>query len=180
MTVPRATPVVAALAAATALAGAGCGGDDEAGTTGGGGAGVASTGATSGTAPSTDAPTQPEPGGGRRGETERARTPESQVDGGPGDEIPASGPADFTGRGGRVGPRVVRVPPFLGIGVTLRSADGRAYGLRVAGRTLRVGGSKRTASVRLEGLRPGRSYAGAATAGNEGKVRIVASAEPGP
>ena len=38
-----------------------------------------------------------------------------------------SSQALFTGRGGRLTPRVVRVPPFIAIRVELRSADGATY-----------------------------------------------------
>lgn len=108
----------------------GCGGDEEAKrpreppargeTTGSGPTAPVPTA----TAPSATAPpsseARPRPGKSRR------EDPES-VTGGVGDEEAARAPAMFTGRGGRITPRVVRVPPFLGIAVEVRSADGRDY-----------------------------------------------------
>jgi hypothetical protein len=85
----------------------------------------------------------------------------------------------LTGRGGRIRPRIVRVPPFISVQVVLRSGDGRSYRLRIGGRTLRAGGALGSTSVSLDGLRPGRAYEG--TEPNTGvKVRVEASAEPGP
>ncbi|MEX2253695.1 MAG: hypothetical protein WD649_06030 [Thermoleophilaceae bacterium] len=168
---------LAALALGAALGVAGCGDDEETDgrATEGAGAESATTTTRSGTTADTTAGTEESTGAAH----DDAGSREDEVPGGPGDEIPASGPADFTGRAGRIGPLLVRVPPFLGIGVTLRSVDGRDYGLRIGGKTLRVGLSKRTASARLEGLRPGRSYKGSVL-DRGGTVRIEASAEPGP
>jgi hypothetical protein len=75
----------------------------------------------------------------------------------------------FTGRGGKITPRVIRVPPYLAIRAELRSADGRRYTIRFGGRELRSGGS-----LELDGLRPGARLKGS------GGVVIEASAEPGP
>jgi hypothetical protein len=172
---PTGCALMGALVLAPALALAGCGGDDGEATTDAG-TGAATTDTSGGTTGRRGS--EPPPAERQAGEP-RSPTGEDEVPGGPGDEIPARGPADFRGRAGRVGPLVVRVPPFLGIGVTLRSADGRDYGLRIGGKTLRVGGLKRSASATLEGLRPGRSYRGAVLEGG-GTVRIEASAEPGP
>jgi hypothetical protein len=73
----------------------------------------------------------------------------------------------------------VRVPPFISVEVVLRSADGQSYGLRIGGRTLRAGGALGSASVKLDGLRAGKAYVG--TELDTGvKVRVEASAEPGP
>jgi hypothetical protein len=109
-------------------------------------------------------------------ETE-ARSPEDQP-GGAGDEVPARSQALFTARGGRIGPPLVRVPAFIAIRVELRSADGRAYSLRIGGRTLRVDGDVDSVSAEFDGLRPGRTLTGVASGG--GRVRVEASAEPGP
>ena len=85
----------------------------------------------------------------------------------------------FTGRGGRITPRVVRVPPFISVRVVLRSADGQEYRLRIGGRTLRAGGALGSSSLTLDGLRAGRSYRG--TELDTGvAVRVEATAEPGP
>ena len=87
-------------------------------------------------------------------------------------------PASFTGRGGKVSPRTVHVPPYIAVLVGLRSSDGRSYELRFPGALVRVGPAKRTDSALLRGLRPGRSVSGTQPGG--GTVRIVANAEPGP
>lgn len=85
----------------------------------------------------------------------------------------------MTGRGGRISPRLVRVPPFISVEVVLRSGDGQSYGLRIGGRTLRAGGALGSASVRLDGLRAGAAYVGTEL-DTGAKVRVEASAEPGP
>ena len=99
--------------------------------------------------------------------------------GGAGDEEPARSEAVLTGRGGRITPAVVRVPPFIAIRVELRSADGRSYGLVFGGETLGVRGGPTSVSTTLDGLRPGRAYNGRPKGGGS-PVRIEASAEPGP
>ena len=99
--------------------------------------------------------------------------------GGAGDEEEARVPAQLTGRGGRITPRVVRVPPFLAIRVTLRSADGRAYGIRVGRKQVRTGGQVTSATLEIDGLRPGAAVT-AEPVGEGNPVRIVANAEPGP
>ncbi len=106
------------------------------------------------------------------------RSPTSPEDGpgGAGDEQPASSQALFTGRGGRVQPRLVQVPPFIAVRVELRSADGRAYRLRFGGRSIAVGADRRSASSTFDGLRPGRRLVDTRAA----RVTIEASAEPGP
>src|SRR2546425_9731194 len=55
-------------------------------------------------------------------------SPENQP-GGAGDEEPIRTQALVTGRGGRISPRVVRVPPLIAVRLELRSGDGRSYGL---------------------------------------------------
>jgi hypothetical protein len=106
-------------------------------------------------------------------------SPEDQP-GGAGDEEPARVQALFTGRGGRITPRLVRVPPFIAVRLALRSADSRDYGLRFGGRgVVRTGRRSITVSTTLEGLRPGVSIVGVPV-GAGGRVRIVADAEPGP
>ena len=105
-------------------------------------------------------------------------TPPSPEDrpGGAGDEQPASSQALFTGRGGRVRPRLVQVPPFIAIRVELRSGDGRAYRFRFGRRSIAVGADRRSDSHTFDGLRPGRRLVGSGA----GRVVIEASAEPGP
>jgi hypothetical protein len=104
-------------------------------------------------------------------------SPEDQP-GGAGDEVPARSLAQFTGSAGRITPRLVRVPPYISIRVELRSADGEAYELSVAGRSIRVGSAVASASTVLDGLRPGAAYTLRSAAGR--RVRVEASAEPGP
>ena len=113
-----------------------------------------------------------EPGSGGTG----GAAPGEEQEGGAGDELEASSQALFTGRGGRIRPTRVRVPPFIAIRVELRSADGRPYGLRFGKRAIVVGGRRKSASLTLEGMRPGRRLRGSGSA----RVVIEASAEPGP
>jgi hypothetical protein len=105
------------------------------------------------------------------------KSPESQP-GGAGDEEPIGVDAAFTGRGGKVTPGIVRVPPFIAVTVTLTSADGRPYAVEIGGQQLAVGPGRKHASVRLDGLRQGASYPGRVQ--GDGNVEIQASAEPGP
>jgi hypothetical protein len=115
-------------------------------------------------------------------ETEPSTSPEDQP-GGAGDEEPARTLAMFTGEGGRIIPRVVRVPAFISIRIELRSADGREYGLAFATATSRVrisvSGALGSASSTLDGLRPGQAVTGTPI-GTGTPVRIEATAEPGP
>jgi hypothetical protein len=149
----------------------GCGGDDE------------PTDSAAKPTPKTDTSTQerstplePAP------KTDRAvpkTSPEDTQTGGAGDEEPARSQALLTGRGGRIAPSVVRVPPYISIRVELRSADGRAYQLRFGRRRIRAGGQVSSASASFPGLRPGKALVGRPVgAGN--RVRIEANAEPGP
>jgi hypothetical protein len=184
----RARTPPAALAAALVLALAGCGGDDEdsAATT------EAQPAPTSEPAPTateeTEAATaeteaerpepQPEPAEPEPAETEPPVSPEDQP-GGAGDEEPARSLALFTGEGGRITPRAIRVPAFISIRVELRSQDGREYGLRFGNDTIRVSGGLSSASTTIDGLRPGEAVVGTPT-GPGNRVRIEATAEPGP
>lgn len=97
--------------------------------------------------------------------------------GGAGDEQPISSQALLTGRGGKIAPRRVRVPPFIAIRVELRSADGAVYALRFGKRVIRVNADTPSVSTTFDGLRPGRRLSGT---GGSGSVLIEASAEPGP
>jgi hypothetical protein len=98
--------------------------------------------------------------------------------GGAGDEEAIGIDAEFSGRGGKLTPRVVKVPPFIAVTVKLTSTDGRDYQLQIAGQRLTVGAARKTDSVRLAGLHQGGVYRGRLAGG--GTVRIEASAEPGP
>jgi hypothetical protein len=125
-------------------------------------------------------------------ETIRERTTETQPEtepptetspesmpGGAGDEEPARTLALFTAKGGRITPRVVRVPPFIAVKVELRSADGASYSLRFGDTAITAGGQLSSVSTTLDGLRPGGAIVGRPQgAGNP--VRIEATAEPGP
>ena len=150
----------------------------------GGGAKQQGTGERASTTPRATAPRSRSTGTAGAGATTQPRTgggpksPEQQP-GGAGDEEPARVPASFSGRGGRISPRTVHVPPYIAVQVQLRSGDGRDYGLRFPGALVRVGPGKRVDSALLEGLRPGRSVSGTPMGGGS-PVRIVANAEPGP
>jgi len=161
---------------------AGCGGDDEPEAT------TAET-LTTPTAPETETEepeTETETAPATTIETETTPTddeppstsPEDQP-GGAGDEEAARTLALFTGRDGRIVPRLIRVPAFISVRVELRSADGREYGLDFDGETLSVGGGLGSVSTTFDGLRPGGVLAGRPIgAGNP--VRVAATAEPGP
>lgn len=168
----RALAFGAPLFAAALLAG--CGGDDE---------DAAGTGTSTSSGPPTRTVTSPARTAPERAETAPAKrdakkqpeSPEEQP-GGAGDEQPVRSEVVLTGRGGRIGPLLVKVPPFVSIRVLLRSADGRRYLMRVGGRVLKAGLDV-PSSATFDGLRPGRRLVGAAVSG---KVVIEASAEPGP
>jgi hypothetical protein len=134
------------------------------------------------TEPETEAETETESETETEAETETEIEPETSPEeqpGGAGDEEPARSLALFTGENGRVRPRVVRVPAFISIRVELRAKDGNPYGLRIDGRSLSVSGGLSSVSSTLDGLRPGDAYVGTLT-GAPGRVRIEATAEPGP
>jgi hypothetical protein len=97
--------------------------------------------------------------------------------GGAGDEQAAETLALLTGENGAITPAVVRVPAFISVRVELRSADGGAYELRFGDKTIEVGDGLSSRSTTFEGLRPGAKLVGTGTGG---KVRIEATAEPGP
>jgi hypothetical protein len=124
------------------------------------------------TQPNPATETQPNDGNGQPGSA-TGTSPEDQQ-GGAGDETPAETPALFTGNGGQITPRVVRVPAYISILVLLRSGDGARYGLTFDGQPIEAGGK----GVRLDGLKPGAKVVGKSSTGAE--VRIEATAEPGP
>jgi hypothetical protein len=111
-------------------------------------------------------------------EPEPAESPEDEP-GGAGDEEPARTLALLTADNGRIAPRVVRVPAFISIQLELRSKDGREYALRFGDVTIRAGGGLNSSSTTIDGLRPGEAIVGKPT-GPGNRVRIVATAEPGP
>ena len=151
----------------------GCGGDDDADSTAPAATARTETEETASTP--TEARTEAEPA---ETEAETSEEPEAQP-GGAGDEEPARTLALFTGRGGRIAPRVVRVPAFISVQLELRSADGATYALRFGDTTITAGGELNSVSTTIDGLRPGEAITGKAD-GKGTDVRISATAEPGP
>jgi hypothetical protein len=110
----------------------------------------------------------------------KGKSPESQP-GGAGDETPIATQALFTGKGGKVSPSRIRVPPFIAVKVVLQAKDEKAYTLLVGGKEVAVGEGRTEASVRLDGLRAGAKYVARNQFGNKpATLVIVANAEPGP
>jgi hypothetical protein len=156
----------------------GCGGDDEGASTAPAGTTQAET-ATTESAPTETAQNPSETAEAPSETAPQPTTTPEDMPGGAGDEEPARTLALFTARGGRITPRVVRVPPFIQVQVELRSADGQTYGLRFGDTTITAGGELNSVSTRIDGLRRGEAITGTPTgAGNP--VRIEATAEPGP
>ena len=116
------------------------------------------------------------PGGPQPGDVAPDPNPEDEpVD--PEAEEPVRSEAVFTGRGGRISPSRVNVPPYIAVHVILESADGGNYQLSVEGETLAVGPDRRSERVQLDGLRPQDRYVATA----DGRRLVVsATAEPGP
>ena len=147
-----------------------CGGDDEEETT------AETVPTTTAPAPVTTPPKEVPGGkGGDEGDEEPLTVPEEEQQG---DEEPIRSEAVFTGNGGRLTPREIRVPAFIAIRVILRASDGGSYTLKIGGETLSIGGGGTGLDeVDLDGITPNKSYKGTSPQGN---VRVVASAEPGP
>jgi hypothetical protein len=164
--------LLAAGLVALALAAAGCGGDDEPASSTPTATAETEAEATATVTTPTDTQTETAPAE-TTPATPTETSPEDQP-GGAGDEEPARTLALFTGRGGRITPRLVRVPPFISIEVRLRSADGGAYALRFGSVTVQAGEGHT-----FDGLRPGESLVGR-PAGQGNRVAISATAEPGP
>jgi hypothetical protein len=131
------------------------------------------------TSPSGGAASAPStsPGGSTAGTGSTTQPSESSSNQQGGGSEPVRAPAMLTGRAGRITPTSVAVPPYIAVEISLASADGGAYRLSVAGKTLSVSASRRNASVTLPGLRPGSTYS--ATGGGQ-TISITPSAEPGP
>jgi len=155
---------------------AGCGGDGKKATDAGTGTSDIPPTRTV-TVPAQTTP-KPNPSGGSTAKPGRKKpgSPENQP-GGAGDSEPIRSEVALTGRGGRIGPLLVKVPPFVSIRIRLRSADGKPYLLRFGRRIVKAGLTAARSSVTLDGLRPGRRLVGSAVSG---RVVIEASAEPGP
>ena len=159
------------------LALAGCGGDDEEPPASSETETATETQAeTTETTETVPAPTAEEPQAPT--ETEVPTSPENGP-GGAGDEEPARTLAMFTGEGGRITPRVIRVPAFISIRIELASADGLEYALKFEGETIRVSGGLASVSTTIDGLRQGESVVGTPV-GRGNRVRVEATAEPGP
>jgi hypothetical protein len=154
---------------------AGCGGDDEGGSSSppaGGGFPTARSPTVTLAAPPPSIATAPE------AEPPSTSTSPESAPGGGGDEEPARTEVTFTGVRGGVTPRHAGVAPYIAVRITLASKDGSTHMLVIDGKTLAVGGTRKSAFVQLPGLPPGRSYKGVADAGTT--IRVVSSSEPGP
>jgi hypothetical protein len=168
------------LATVFALGLAACGGDDE---DEGGNTSAGTTTEQTGTATTETTPTvteTTETGGGEAeggGAKPPSTVPSEDQEGGAGDEVPASSQALVTGNGGKLSPGTVRVPPFIAIRVQLRSADGVEYELTGGGKTIKAGGEIQSAGTTFDGLRTGEKLV---LTGPQGKVTVIANAEPGP
>jgi hypothetical protein len=160
---------------------AGCGGDDEDEPSAGTDTSAETTEETTATEqdettteeaePDPETETLPDDGDGTSG-------PENGP-GGAGDEEPAQTLALFTGENGRISPSVVRVPAYISIRVEVHSGDGAEYGLTFDGETIKVSGGLGSVSTTIDGLRPGAKIVGTPI-GASNRVRIEATAEPGP
>ena len=124
---------------------------------------------TSSTSPQSGSQTQPPPA---TTSTTASRSEEQS-----GDETPISTQALFTGRGGRITPRRIQVPPFIAVTVGLRSADGKTYSIEVNGRGMATNGR---AQIKLPGLRAEDRYLVKNRSGTPATLVIEATAEPGP
>jgi hypothetical protein len=165
-------------AVALALLLAGCGGDDEKASTSSDRTTTSEARSNTATA-TTETEGQTQTSGTTETQTGSTETSPEDQQGGAGDEQPAYTLALFTGRGGRISPRVIRVPAFISIRVELRSADGKEYGLAFGTKTLKVSGGLSSVSTTLDGMRSGAAVAGTPLGTGNG-VRIEATAEPGP
>jgi hypothetical protein len=168
------------LATVFALGLAACGGDDE-DDNGATGYGAGTKTEQTDTATTETTPTETtgtETGGETEGGGAKppSTSPEEQ-EGGAGDEEPIRVPATFTFTRAGVRPPVVAVPAFLAIRVQLRSADGVEYELTGGGKTIKAGGEIESAGTTFDGLRTGEKLV---LSGPQGKVTVIANAEPGP
>jgi hypothetical protein len=157
---------------------AGCGDDESASTTG-----ADATPTETQIDTETEALTETEIETETEAETVTTRTSTSPEDqpGGAGDEEPARSQALFTGKGGRITPAVVKVPPFIAIRVELRSVDGKGYSLDFGnGKGVMTSQQIASSSTQFPGLRPDQKLVGRPLGELGNSVTVVASAEPGP
>ena len=135
------------------------------------------------TATETEPETETEAEAETEDETETSQTGETtspeDEQGGAGDEEPARTLALFTASNGRITPRVIRVPSFISVRVELRARDGNAYALSFPGPDDRGQRRARLGVVHARRAAPRRGRGGAGARG-PGRVRIEATAEPGP
>lgn len=166
----RARRFFSAGALALILALAGCGDDDE--------KPAAATAPTGTETSATVRTTATEPAGKTTPDVPSATvtSPEDKP-GGAGDEVPAQSQALITGKGGKLSPLRVQVPPFIAVKLVLVSADGERYQLANATTTIAAGRGIKSASATLDGLKTGERVV---LKGPQGDVLIEASAEPGP
>jgi hypothetical protein len=157
---------------------AGCGGDDE--------KGASSTvervyrAPTAGQTTPEDLPVSPTPPKpiAPTSTTPAPAKPPSTAETVPGGSEPARTELRFTGTSAGIKPRQAAVAPYIAVQVTLTSTDGSSHRLTIGGKTLKVGGTRKSEFVTLPGLRPGASYAGRADGG--ATVRVRSTSEPGP
>jgi hypothetical protein len=97
---------------------------------------------------------------------------------GGGGQEPARTELVFTASRSGISPKQAGVAPYIAVRITLASKDGSSHMLVVAGKTLSVGGVRKSAFVELPGLPPGRTYK--ALADGRTSIRILSSSEPGP
>jgi hypothetical protein len=96
----------------------------------------------------------------------------------PGGSEPARTEVTFAATSAGVKPLQAGVAPYISVKVTLESKDGSSHTLTIAGKTLKVGGTRKSEFVTLPGLRPGAAYRGRVD--GRKTVRILSTAEPGP
>jgi hypothetical protein len=145
---------------------------------GGGGGGSTQTTTAAQPAPSTStSTTTPQSGSATVAPPTTSKTTSSTAEQQSGDETPISTQALFTGRGGKITPRKVEVPPFIAVTVVLRSADGKTYSIEVPGHGIATNGR---AQLKLPGLRAEHRYVIKNNSGTPATLIIEANAEPGP
>jgi hypothetical protein len=91
--------------------------------------------------------------------------------------VPISTQALFTGKGGKITPPKIEVPPFIAVTVVLKSADGKTYGIEVNGHGMATNGRAR---LKLPGLPAQDRYVIKVVQGSPARLLIEANAEPGP